>query len=128
MVKAAGQTKANLFNLCCFGLSCRGQQLPWQVRSHRPPKDFEGRAEDQGRLHRRAQAALPGCRAQDAQVTFNVDSNGILEVTAEAIGFMPLSSLIFVNALHAQDMKTHRKGEIQITNEKGGLEVLPGAG
>ena len=34
-------------------------------------------------------------RAQDAQVTFNVDSNGILEVTAEAkaTGFMPLSSL-----------------------------------
>jgi len=36
------------------------------------------------------------------KVTFNVDSNGILEVTAE-------------------DMKTHRKGEIQITNEKGRL-------
>lgn len=31
-----------------------------------------------------------------------MDSNGILEVTAE-------------------DMKTHRKGEIQITNEKGRL-------
>jgi L1 cell adhesion molecule like protein len=36
------------------------------------------------------------------KVTFNVDSNGILEVTAE-------------------DMKTHRKGEITITNEKGRL-------
>jgi len=36
------------------------------------------------------------------KVTFNIDSNGILEVTAE-------------------DMKTHNKGEIQITNEKGRL-------
>merc|ERR1712113_287651 len=36
------------------------------------------------------------------KVTFNIDSNGILEVTAE-------------------DMKTHSKSEIQITNEKGRL-------
>lgn len=36
------------------------------------------------------------------KVTFNIDSNGILEVTAE-------------------DTKTHNKGEIQITNEKGRL-------
>eukprot|EP00442_Polarella_glacialis_P035752 CAMPEP_0115152958 /NCGR_PEP_ID=MMETSP0227-20121206/66451_1 /TAXON_ID=89957 /ORGANISM="Polarella glacialis, Strain CCMP 1383" /LENGTH=685 /DNA_ID=CAMNT_0002563627 /DNA_START=27 /DNA_END=2084 /DNA_ORIENTATION=+ len=36
------------------------------------------------------------------KVSFNVDSNGILEVSAE-------------------DMKTHNKGEIQITNEKGRL-------
>jgi len=36
------------------------------------------------------------------KVTFNVDSNGILEVSAE-------------------DTKTHQKGEIQITNEKGRL-------
>merc|ERR1712113_451182 len=36
------------------------------------------------------------------KVTFNIDSNGILEVTAE-------------------DMKTHNKSEIQITNEKGRL-------
>merc|ERR1712217_20078 len=36
------------------------------------------------------------------KVTFNIDSNGILEVTAE-------------------DMKTHSKSQIQITNEKGRL-------
>merc|ERR1712087_998469 len=36
------------------------------------------------------------------QVTFNIDSNGILEVTAE-------------------DTKSHRKSNIQITNEKGRL-------
>merc|ERR1712151_903586 len=36
------------------------------------------------------------------KVTFNIDSNGILEVTAE-------------------DMKTHQKGQIAITNEKGRL-------
>merc|ERR1712217_449119 len=36
------------------------------------------------------------------KVTFNIDSDGILEVTAE-------------------DMKTHNRSEIQITNEKGRL-------
>merc|ERR1719265_1943504 len=36
------------------------------------------------------------------RVTFNIDSNGILEVTAE-------------------DTKTHNKGNIEITNEKGRL-------
>merc|ERR1711920_55880 len=36
------------------------------------------------------------------RVTFNIDSNGILEVTAE-------------------DMKTHNKTDIKITNEKGRL-------
>merc|ERR1712217_135066 len=36
------------------------------------------------------------------KVTFNIDSNGILEVTAE-------------------DMKTHQKGTIEIVNEKGRL-------
>ena len=67
-----------------------GQQLPWQVCPQWHPKDLARCSENQGQF-----CACPcgkvsfgqeiGCfdSVDSQQVTFNVDSNGILEVTAE---------------------------------------------
>ena len=48
-----------------------------------------------------------------------MDSNGILEVTAEETGTCYGQVWAQGHTGTRKDMKTHRKGEIQITNEKG---------
>lgn len=82
----------------------QGQQLPWEVCAHRNPQDPQRCSKNQGLGHNVTTFLLPKMTVHTVhtvhirqtfciflclislliQVTFNVDSNGILEVTAEA--------------------------------------------